>query len=339
MWTKNIISKAGVAACDHKAQKYALWIGLVLTGGEKPIQTASDLKHYARLIGKGWSGLRAIKQLTLVINRDIDDRLDSMQPQEILDAGETTLGKTPSEFLLNKAIVTDEDWKVFADVAGKKIISMDDLITFGNLYAKTQQEEAHFTVQLQSDPYNATLRMQAAERHIATAELSSCVLAHIYRRSNFTKDLDFDLTHLRSVYPKAARVGRLFEYQDDLCDVILDYAQELEKGIPTANCVIAEYFRALSHLDKETRSAKIANFNTFVLAHREDPQRIPIKSFPSEFRQALRVIEKRYEANTNRLPPIPRDIANSMLSGWLDKGLYGLPEHIRQPISGRYAMI
>lgn len=320
MWAGKCITTAAGKAPENKKNRYGLWVSLMLTGGDRMIRTISDLKSYAQLFPNRKKALHAIKEIYKVTNQEIDDRLDAMSAQEVIDLGETSLGKEPCEFL--NTLMTKKNWEAFKNAEDLGIISMDDSIRLGNIWSKISKDEAHIHLALKCNPFDTELRRQASDLHLATAEMTTMLMMHICRRKTFTEKQDpLTLDTLRELYPKAALIGNILEKHDDICDIVEDYAEELQTGRPTGNVVIATFFDIISALQPEEMHLKKAELDDYIRKVSSSPQRILPESMPQTLQEAVKHVRNTSVLESQRLPSISRKIVAAIIDEQLKIGI------------------
>ena len=117
---------------NNNALRHAIYSGMILSA-EPLVEKGTNPNYYWQLLRRSKQGLHTLKTFYTLIYKELDDRLDTMAPEDILALGSVTLGNKPCDFLHN--FLTKEDWEAANSFSEKGVIPPDDLIILMNLFA------------------------------------------------------------------------------------------------------------------------------------------------------------------------------------------------------------
>jgi hypothetical protein len=240
---------------NNRIAKISSWISLVIGAGETLPSSLDTIKSNFRQFGHGRKSVSALKEFYKTINDSIDDRIDSMSINEIISAGEVTLGKNLSEFSKNKKIISDKDWVSLDKVVELGFISKDDLNAFINLACCTIKQEA-IEAKKFIDTGETFYRKKIAEAHIQSTEVIFSTVTHFFRKKHeiSLNSESLDINKLRDIYPKTCLIGRLIQLQDDLKDIKEDLKSESILKKPNSNYFICEKMHSCKSLEESVKS-------------------------------------------------------------------------------------
>ncbi len=173
------------------------------------------------------SSFRVLKEMRTSFNA-IDDYLDN-QSHEQLMAKEVSLGSKPSPMLQEVMAVPGEN--LFQKLVDSGLITMPELMAFGNLLCHSLKEEARQGY-LFLQNHDVSHRLKMAELHLQVDCIYFGLIAHFFKKNPLitaaVENLSFE--DLKEAYPRVIMAARAEQILDDLKDWIVDFKEE-EPGI------------------------------------------------------------------------------------------------------------
>lgn len=226
---------------QSRAARYGTLAAISFGSGDYVPYQGETLKQSMRLIGSGSWGVNAIKNYARTIQQSIDPRIERMAPEELLKAGEAFLGNKPSPFITNPEIVTPQDWGKLGQLVEQKLLSEEELNSFMNLLGVNYRNHAQHCVNHTQTP-SAQNRAKIAQEHLELAPIIIGTVMQIFSRNPGLRAAAAEtmtLDHVKSAFPRVAKIAPLAQYLDDQTDLVMDLLAEHHTGRVCPNYILA----------------------------------------------------------------------------------------------------
>ncbi len=282
--------KVAHAALGRREAKYMAYATILLGGSERDNH---DLEHcwQAALNGRGVTN--GIKHFFKMLCRELDSRLDTMTPEQVVALGDTHVSTHPCEFLNN--FLSKKDWKVMEEIVHDGLLNRDSLTIILNHFADMHVEQAQAAISLRDDPTNPALRDIISTMHLRSNELCAILLTNSYRQHELDPATATEYATLAKEHGRAVRLGRIIEYHDDVLDFFKDYHDECRTGSPNPNTVITEYMRLIHDKPPEVRNEHLRKLGDFVEHAMHSRKRVMLADMPPELRLAMYEVVRKSE--------------------------------------------
>lgn len=289
-----------------------IFVAALLTANDAGDNGASPLQIMRQMIK-----LRGNKDLMFSmfhLVKKIDDIVDEMDPDQRLALGEAREGNTPCEFIRNGDVCMPAYDKAMRGMAQAGVLSYEEEVAFSNVYAVLIREGARASKVYQETGAARSRQIITEANHRLAEVLGVHILQHCVaeeRTKQLAQERGLQYGDIPRLFPKAARLGRMAEYIDDMRDVLIDLEHEAETGITAPNIVLCKLFERGELYDQD--GALTRGMQNFLLAHRNNPEIVPVDQYPQCLKDVIDGLREEYRTHAFKLGPMHRDL---MLTWW-----------------------
>lgn len=302
------VSKTGLRGATFMA---SLFLSKDLTGNTDALKSAFTNAARTTL------NFGALHDLTTAVNM-IDERMDSSEPDWILNAGTPHYGITPSPIFRNPEICPREFTLSFNRLVSLGMTDRLTGIAYNNILAVHSHRKAKADKDFRASP-SLPQRQALCEENLKITEaytiyIYKCLIGYMPDHEKTGH-----LSHQDAVgsMPEIAKIARLGQIFDDIRDLLIDMDVEKKCGVPTSNWLALKIAEDGNLLYAAHDDSCMSGY----IRHREDtaPETTDIPEF---VRTALNRGRKEIEELIGDIQsPLSRAILRAFIDNTINEGL------------------